>query len=279
MSTTLDRAQNFSGGTVAAARQRDRWARAEANATDPEQREAYREAIADLEARYTDLEDIPVGGAEAYAKERGHGRGSRSPVHEGRRRRGSTSTRDTSPAPDKTSAAGRGSPRPIPGLTPGARRTSSQGRAAAVSPTPKIDRAIRQTGIPAAAGSSGSAIMSGLGITVGLSLFYLVITSAEIPGSGAEALPRMINGVTRFLGRFLSLEDIFPGPHTGVVAGATPMRETASPGEIARVEREADRLAGSKRHLPGEGTPAGIASGDLSNPAAELHPRRRRRRR
>lgn len=273
MASVLDQAQNFSGGPIAAARKRDRWALEEANATDPERREALREAIADLEARYSDLADVPIGGAEAFARERGHGKGARSPVHGGRHRSGSRS-RSTSPATPrrkstpKTPAAASGR-KPVPGLDPGARRSPAQKRASQGRPTPRVDRAIRQTGIPSSLSSSGSTLMAGLGATVGLALLFLLLSSAETPGSGAAALPSLIGSVTRGLGRFLSLEDVFPssGVKTGAVAGAQPVRTVATQAEVSRVLGESGRF-------PGE-VGAGGGGKTLSNPAAELQPRTR----
>lgn len=283
MANVLDQAQNFSGGPIAAARQRDRWARQEANATDPERREAFREAVADLESRYPDLEDVPIGGAEAFARERGHGTGARSPVHEGRHRSGARKANRPRPsgrkeAPAKSSAKKSSGP---PGLDPTARRSPAQKRRAEGQPTPKLDRAIRQTKIPNALSSSGSTVMAGLGATVGLALLYLLLSSAETPGSGAAALPQLVSSVTRGLGRFLSLEDVFPtsAPHTGPVPGAAPVRRSASPGEVDRVERKATQQSHDKPHLPGEVGSGGINAGGLSNPAAELQPPIRRRHR
>ncbi len=233
--TVLDQAQNFAGGPVAAARRRDRWAQREANATDPEQREQYREAIADLEARYPDIAEVPVGGAEAFARERGHGRGSRSPVHEGRRRTGNPAPAGSSKQSGRKTSQPPPAPtrKPVPGLDPAARRSRSQRAAATGRPTPRVDRAIGQTGIPAAAGTGSSTLMAALGATVGLSLLYLLLSSAETPGSGAKALPRMIDAVTRALGRFLSLQDVFPtaaGIPAGMVEGPGGLEPEGPPG-------------------------------------------------
>jgi hypothetical protein len=283
VANVLDQAQNFSGGVVAAARRRDSWARQEAVTTNDEKREQLREAIADLEARYPDLNDVPVGGAEAFARERGHGKGSRSPVHHGRRRPGAPGSAKSASkprsTPSKTPRAGQGSPKPIPGITPGARRSPSQRRSAGGRPTPRVDRAIRQTGIPGAVSGGTSTVMALLGGTIGLALLFLVLSASETPGSGAAALPTMINSVSTFLARFLSLEDLFPGgAHTGVVPGAKPVRRLAPQGEVNRVEREATHRGGPN-HLPGEVGAGGIAAGDLSNPKAELQPRRQHPRR
>lgn len=210
--SVLDQAQNFSGGVVGAARQRDRWARREANATSEEEREQLREAIADLTARYPDLEDVPIGGAEAFARERGHGTGARSPVHEGRRRPAAgraprTAKKPAEPKPHMRASTGR---KPVPGLDPTARRSKAQRRSAKGRRTPRVDRAIQQTGVPSATSSTGSFVMSVLGATIGMSLLYLLLSSAEKPGSGAAALPTVVESVTRGLGRFLGLEDVFP---------------------------------------------------------------------
>ncbi|MDX6609028.1 MAG: hypothetical protein QOF85_953 [Solirubrobacterales bacterium] len=237
--TVLDQAQNFSGGPIAAARQRDRWARQEANATDDETRESYREAIADLEARYPDLEDVPIGGAEAFARERGHGTGARSPVHEGRRRPGSRAAgRTIKPgkgASPKVPRAGQGKAKPIPGITPGARRSPAQRRAAKGQPTPRVDRAIRQTGIPAAASSGGSVVMGVLGATVGMSLLYLLVTSAEAQNSGSTRLLRLFeHDIPHIVGRFLDPKaDVFPAGGSTSSEGEGPVFNEAPGSNIA----------------------------------------------
>ncbi|HWW67817.1 MAG TPA: hypothetical protein VNY83_07505 [Solirubrobacterales bacterium] len=257
--SVLDQAQNVRG-VVSAARLRERWQQREAKASGDEAREQYREAIADLEARFPELENVPPGGAEAFARERGHGSG---PVHEGRQRIGSkqpvVATPRKPPATERTAAAaGR---KPVPGLDPTARRSPSSRKAAKGRPTPRVDRAIRQTGIPAAASSAGSTTMAALGATVGLSLFYLVLSSAEKPGSGAAALPSVIGSVTRTLHRFLSLEDVFPsnkGPGStaiegpGVPAGATVENPHAySEGPGSTIAKARARLKAGKVYRPG----------------------------
>ena len=253
MPSVLDRAQNFSGGPVAAARQRDRWALREANATDAETREQYREAIADLQARYPDLEDVPIGGAEAFARERGHGTGKRSPVHGGRRRPGAGGSRGAPAAKKpKTPPAAQGKPKDVPGLTPGAGST----RRAKGAPTPRVDRAIRQTGIPAAFNSGGSTVMAALGATVGLALLFLVLSSAETPGSGAAALPRVIGwdrkhesvGVLGFLGRFLDPHrDIFSPSHASSESAANEPVYDEGPGSDIAIAAERLKAAGPTR--------------------------------
>lgn len=213
-STILDQVDNFNGGPIAAARKRDSLARKEANATDDEQRMAYAEAVADLESRYPDIADVPIGGAEAFARERGHGSRSRSPVHHGRSRQKSPGAPKATPPRAKQgglggdSRAAKAKSKGTPGLDPSARR----GKSSPKQPTPRVDRAIRQTGLPGAAESATSAGMLALGGTVAVSLFYLVVSSSEKPGTGAHALPSAIGWFTRTVHRFLSLQDVFPGP-------------------------------------------------------------------
>lgn len=263
----LDQAQNFAGGPVAAARKRDSWARREANATDDEQREQYREAIADLEARYPDIADVPVGGAEAFARERGHGTGVRSPVHGGRSRQRPVTRKSkggAKPAQKKRTPARK----PVPGLDPTAKRSSSPRRAAKGRPTPRVDRAVRETGIPAAASSTGGLAMSALGATVGMGLLYAALR--ESPGahdtySGPQAIDSVVQSVVRFVGRILSPTEDILGPAKAAPAASTGR---ASRAELNRVER-------GSHGIPGEVGTSGIAAGDLANPGVELKPHRR----
>lgn len=254
--SVVDEAANFSGGVVSAARKRDSWARREANSTDDEQREALREAIFDLEQRFPDLEDVPVGGAEAFARERGHGSRSRSPVHEGRRRPVSPGAGEPSRPPSESRGktldkAQGGQPSDLPGLSPGARRKAGAGKG---QPTPKVDRAIRQTGIPGAAGKGVSVTMTAIGATVGLGLLYLVLTSAE---KGKTAgLAWVFAWVSGALHRFLSLNDLFPSNRGalqgwGVGPGGVAVRGPG--GEIYSTGRApADRgIRDETRGVPG----------------------------
>lgn len=223
--SVLDQAQNVSG-VVAAARMRERFQQREAKATDEETREQLREAIADLEIRFPELEEIPPGGAEAFARERGHGTKSRSPVHEGRRRRAAApppkSKPSSRPKPSRDAGAkpsgkgGAGKSAPAPARRP--RRPASGGRRRSPSlPSSgryNSRRLYTETGIPGAAWSATSLTMSLLGMTVGLSLLYLMLTSAERKGSGAQALPQLLGAVTGFVQRFVSTRDILgEGPN------------------------------------------------------------------
>jgi hypothetical protein len=244
MTSVLDQAQNVSG-LVSAARMRERWQQQEAKATDPERREQLREAIADLEFRFPELEEIPPGGAEAFARDRGHGTKSRSPVHEGRRRPGSPAkpkpkakpSRDAGAKPSGKGGAGKSTPapaqqRPRRAAGGGGRRRRSPSLPSSGRYNPS--RLYSETGIPGAAWSATSLTMSVLGMTVGLSLLYLLLTSSERKGSGAQAFPQLLGAVTGFVQRFVSTRDILgEGPGSGpVVLDAIPGYSSATTAAI-----------------------------------------------
>lgn len=258
MANVLDQAQNVQG-VVSAARKRDAWSRQEANATDDAKRRSYREAIFDLEQRFPDLGDVPVGGAEAFARQRGHGRKSRSPVHGGRQRH----------APSRGSKTGGDRPKVRPASSrqkPAAKPTREPSRRSAPTsrPTPRVDRAIAQTGVPSAASSAGSLVMSGLGVTVGLSLFYLVVSSAEQKGSPMKAFPSVVEGVTKAVGRFIEPEDVFPGNSAGIGSGQGSFE--GSPATSSEVRAHEGRV-------PQPGVPAGPRT-----QVAQRHQEKERRR-
>lgn len=62
----------------------------------------------------------------------------------------------------------------------------------------RTSKALRDTGLPAAAGSTGSIVMQAVGIGIGLSLVYLVLSR-----KGAGAFAGVLNGVTQGLQIFL----------------------------------------------------------------------------
>jgi hypothetical protein len=242
VSTVLDQAQNFSGGPIAAARKRDRWARQEANATDDADRMAYGEAIADLEARYPDIAEVPIGGAEAFARARGYGSSSRSPTHQGRSRL--RPPKDSAPAAPAAKPSSKPESKPTPGLDPTARRkTAPRGRAKR-SPTPRVDRAIRQTGIPAATSSAGGVVMAAIGGTVSLGLLFLVLDSSEKKGPGHNALPTVFSAVSKAVHRFLSLEDFFSPPSQGRVLHTGEAAYNEAPGSDVAVAAQRLKAAG-----------------------------------
>jgi hypothetical protein len=282
MSTTvIDQAENV-GGVVSAARMREKFMRQRANSTDDEKVGALGDAIGTLELRFPELEDLPAGGAEKFARERGHGTGARSPSHEGRRRHQPAKQPDAKPLEKaaheterklgkqgKRSAGGGNAARrrSSPSASPKSRGTADRllGGLAASS-----RRRYRETGIPQATSSATQIGMSALGATVGLSAAYLLLSSAEQRGAGGHALPELLQTITAGIRRFIAPQDFFgSAPAGGVVAGAAPVRELASPGLVNKVIRHSGKY-------PGE---AGRGGGGktLGNPGAELvdPPRRR----
>lgn len=217
MSTVLDQAQNFSGGPVAAARKREGWLRKAANATDPEKREQYREAAADLAARYPDIEDLEIGEAEKFARERGHGSGARSPVHDGRSR-----PRPSTPGKRATSKPAAIAPSKTPRRRPS--KTSARGGVRRASSTPRVDRAVAQTGVPAAASSGGELVLSFIGGSIGLGLLYALLTGSE----RNHAFKNVVGAVTKGVETFMAPRDFFPSNNpaprsqgaTGTTGGA-----------------------------------------------------------
>lgn len=262
--SVVDQASDV-GGVVSAARMRERFLRQRANAATDEQREALSDAIGTLEVRFPELEDLPAGGAERFARERGHGMGRRTPTHEGRRRpatgkpdaapleraatkAGSPSKpKPTNPSPPAGGDAGRprgsGSEasrrdrRATPAARP-TRRGSLEGRVRS-----RGRRAWRETGIPSAGGSVSSIVMSLLGGTVGLAAAYLLLSSAERGGSGAAALPTLLDGAAGTLRRVIAPEDFF-----GHGLTATEYAAVENPHGRAAVEEAS--LAAGQASLP-----------------------------
>lgn len=265
--TVVDQAENV-GGVVSAARLRESFMHRRANAANEEQREALGDAIGTLEVRFPELEDLPAGGAERFARERGHGKGARSPSHEGRRRAGA-GKRKPDAAPLEKAAGKAGTPSKPRKASPSPSRPSSATRRTSggsrPSASPRVGRAWRETGIPGAGASTSSIVMSLLGGTVGLAAVYLILTSAERQGGAGEAIPTALKWVTGFLNRVIAPVDIFgrglsPKQYARVISGPETKGDV-----VNRVLRQSGRF-------PGE-LGAGGRGATLSNPRAELMPR------
>jgi hypothetical protein len=103
-------------------------------------------------------------------------------------------------APPAPSGRTPGSPRkPAPRTTRPAPRANLRGRGAG-------RRAFRQTGIPAAAGSSAAFALQILGLMIGMALLYLVLTDAERSRRGG-IFATVLTGTTSILHRFISPAD------------------------------------------------------------------------
>jgi hypothetical protein len=261
--SVVDQAENV-GGVVSAARMRDKFMRQRANAPDEERREALGDAIGTLHVRFPELEDLPAGGAERFARERGHGTKSRSPSHNGRQRKQPGHKRQPDAAPLEQAARKAGAPKPKAkpagpaskptSARPGTKPRSTSPRPAARaprsstrSPLERRGRALggrlyRETGIPAAGASTTSILMSLLGGTVGLAAVYLVLTSAEKSGTAGSALPTALDSATGFLRRVIAPEDFF-GPGL-------------SGSEYAAAENPNGRAATEQKSLAAAGHPS-----------------------
>jgi hypothetical protein len=232
--TVVDQAENV-GGVVSAARLREGFMRRRANASSEEERAALSDAIGTLEVRFPELEDLPAGGAERFARERGHGKNSRSPSHEGRSRRSSAARRPdaaplekgarksgkpatppTAPASGKPKSSGPSSTSTRAGS--GRRGTSGAGLNDRIGR--RTQRAYRETGIPAAGASTSRIVMSALGGTVGLVGVFLLLSSAERGGTAGKAIPAAFEWLGGFLQRVVAPVDFFGHALTPTEAAA-----------------------------------------------------------
>ena len=241
--TVLDQAENV-GGIVSAARQRERWQQEMAKTGDDEHREALREGVGTLEMRFPELEEIGPGGAEKFARERGHGRGSRSPSHEGRSRAQARRKPDAAPLEHAARKAGK----PTHGAKAPAGERNTKGdrhTPAGRSRTKRLERrarsrgqqVYRETRIPAGGASISRIAMSALGGTVGLSALYLLLTTAERNGGGSQILS-LLETSTGFLRRIIAPVDFF-GPQ---LTQRDYAQAIASPGSPAAIASELPQL-------------------------------------
>jgi hypothetical protein len=111
----------------------------------------------------------------------------------------STGTRTSAPPAPARSGRAPSSPRkPAPRTARPAPRSSGRipGR-----------RAFRQTGIPAAAGSTTAFALQTLGLMIGMALLYLVLSDAERARKGAGIFGTVLTGATSMLHRLVSPTD------------------------------------------------------------------------
>ena len=79
-------------------------------------------------------------------------------------------------------------------------------------------RALRQTGIPTAAGSTGSLVMEAIGIAIGLSLVYLILNEG---GKGPAALQTLLKGLESAVRIFIAPVDPLKGIGTSSSSSST----------------------------------------------------------
>lgn len=226
--TVLDQAENIRG-LVSAARKRERWQQQAAKTSDPEKIAALEEAVSTLEARFPELEDVPPGGAERFARERGYGSKSRSPSQEGKQSKqskqrgeddtGGSGSSGNNGGSKRGGSSGEGGGRRRPATRRRGRgRRRGRRRERILSDRYSTRRLFWDTGIPGAASSVTGTTMMVLGATVGLGILFLLLSSAERKGSGAQAFPHLLRSVVELVERFVSAEDIFR-PGAALAAG------------------------------------------------------------
>jgi hypothetical protein len=192
---------------------------------DPEWARRAEEARADLAQRFggydrlhTISNDRPKGTSEARRPRRG----STAP-HSGRRRPASSASSAAPAAPASPPPSGRApasTRKPAPRTTRRAPR-AGLGRGAGA-------RALRQTGIPGAAGSTSAFALQVLGLMIGMALLYLALTSAE-RGRGGGIIGQILTGSTSLLHRFISPGDpLAARPKPATAAAGVPILQ---PGE------------------------------------------------
>ena len=216
-------------GPVEAMRMYEKWGTDLALDTDlsAEQGRELDAGVAVLEERFPEITKFQ-GSAEEFAQSKGHGRGSRA-------KKGSI-IKDSPPKKRKRAGGGNGSGGgsngggrsggAAPGGSGGGRRrpaTRKRGRGRRprrgyITDRYGARRLLWDTGLPGAASSATSTAMMLLGATVGLSLLFLLLSSAQRPGSGAGAFPYMLRSITEWVQRFVSVEDIFR-PGQAIAAG------------------------------------------------------------
>lgn len=242
MASPTDQAENV-GGVVSAARLRESFLQRRAKTSNQERRGALGDAIGTLEVRFPELEEVPPGGAERFARERGHGSKSRSPSQNGRRSKQATERAAAGGGGGSSSRAGGSTKRPR-----GRRSDSPRLRRAA-------RRGLRDTGIPGATVRTTSLVLSIFGLTVGVSLLYLLLTNAQTTGPGQSAVGRIANGLA-----------------TAVESLILPIDPFTSAGEARAAARGESAVDLYRRENPGAQGPHGPVGVDDTPSLPEFSP-------
>lgn len=227
-------------GPVEAMRMYEKWGTDLALDTDlgAEQERELDAGVAVLQERFPEITKFQ-GSAEEFAQSKGHGRGSRAKLGDivkdppPKKRRASTAAGGDGRGGKKGSGGsgsngGSGRSGGAPGRSGGGRRRPAtrskrgrgrrRGRDRILSDRYSSRRLLWDTGIPGAASSATGTAMMLLGATVGLSLLFLLLSSAQRPGSAANAFPYMLRSITEWVQRFVGVGDIF-SPGQAIAAG------------------------------------------------------------
>jgi hypothetical protein len=170
---------------VAAAKLRDKWLKQllEDDGLSRDHSDKLAEAVDQLEDRFPEIMDLAVGEANDFARRRGAAAGGG-----GGDRGGARDRAQRAPAKKAGRSRGQGGSRSKPAPRRGA--GSSFGRGV----ERRSRRAYQQTGIPQATSSATGTLLSVLGITVGLSLLFLILSNAERSAPGRSAIAQIAAG-------------------------------------------------------------------------------------
>lgn len=231
MSSVVDRAQGVRG-VVAAARLREQLGFELGRSNLPFEREAdLDQAIQLLEDRFPEVRDVTD--AESFAQEKGAGR------QDGIRAK---AKREAERGPDaaalERAARAAGRPGSKSSQKRGGRQRAGGGRPRADRSRPRVRagarRAFERTGVPRAARSATQITLQAVGLTIGLSLLYLLLSNGERSGRGGsllEQIGRWITGSTRALVAPVDpLGDLRAAPAGEAAAGLTSNQKDAAIG-------------------------------------------------
>ena len=217
--TALERAQSVTG-VGQAAKLRDKFLTdlsfGEPSAADDDKNAA----VDQLEQRFPELKELEPGEGETY----GQTLRASSRSYKG--------TERARPAPAKTPAGGRASTSSARtgGAGAGRTRSRSAGRSSGRA-SRGARRTFERTGIPGAARSTTSLVLQGLGMLVGLSFAYLLLTNSEKAKPGRSALELFGRGVSKGVAAIINpVDPLQPGGPVGTAAAKNLLYKPGSAG-------------------------------------------------
>lgn len=200
-------------GSVQAARMRDRlFSELMSPALPPEREEEIGEAVEVLESNFPGIKDVTD--VEAYAMSRGAGAKGRkvngTRIVDDGKRDGAAGEKAAQAASKAAGARPSGRKR---GRQSGASASPSRRRSAPARGRARAQgrRALEQTGLPRAGRSATQLVMQGAGLTIGLSLLYLLLNNGQRAGRGDALLEVIGNAVTGLANGLIRPVDPFAG--------------------------------------------------------------------
>ncbi|MFL5901243.1 MAG: hypothetical protein ACJ75S_08610 [Solirubrobacterales bacterium] len=234
MSRSVRRRVDAVDDVVEAAKLREEWSRElrHDEGLTNERADSLAEGVDLLEDRYPEIMGLAVGEAKDFARRRDN-KPDAEPLEEAAEGLGEEAGHRSPGKPNTPLDRRRQSPSRRDARS-GARSRSTGGRFAR--------DAYRETGIPGTASDLKGIVLSVLGVTVGLSLVYLLLTNAETAGPGRSAVAQIANGFATAVQRLILPVDPLRGAGSPVptgdaaAAGApahsvtpTPRNETKGP--------------------------------------------------